>query len=99
MTQNILEYYKYVHQVYDVKQPFIPKQPEELMIGRTLKPDIKHVTIAQFDRDTKNYITAHKLADYRRNTFSIRLLPRVHVMFDDILEGSAFWYDKLHSKG
>ena len=99
MSNNILEYYKYVHQVYDVKQPFIPKSPEQLSVGKLLVPDIKNLTLVEYDVDTKNYITAHRMSDYRKSTFSIRLLPHVHTLFDTVLEGSTYWNAKLHNEG
>ena len=96
MMHNILDYYKYVHQDVEVIQPFIPKSPEELSVGKLLIPDVKTITLAQYDVDTKNYITAHRMSDYRKSTFSVRLLPKINPLFNKVLEGSKYWYAKLH---
>lgn len=99
MTHNILDYYAIVHEDINVIQPFIPVEPETFTQGRMLVPNIHNLTLAQYDPITKNYITAHRLADYRRNVFSIHLLPKVEPFFDKILEGSRYWNEKLHNAG
>lgn len=94
-----MDLYQYVHQVHTVTQPHIPKPPEELAVGRLLIPDAHQISLAQYDPDTKNYITAHRISDYRRNTFTVRLLPKVNPLFNKILEGSKYWNAKLHNEG
>jgi len=91
-----LEYYKYVHEVREVIQPKVVTPPEDTAKGRPLITDAIKITLAQYDRDTKNFITAHNIKDYRRKTFRLTLLPDVHVLFDVLLEGSGYWYEKLH---
>ena len=97
--RSILDYYKYVHSACEIIPPHIPVAPEELCIGKVLVPDVKSITLAQYDPDTKNYITAHKISDYRKNKFSVRLLPKVNPLFNKVLEGSKYWYAKLHNEG
>lgn len=56
------------------------------------------VTLAEFDPVSKDAITAHRLKDYRRKTFNLTLLPDVHILLDDIMEGSTYWNAKLHNE-
>lgn len=49
-------------------------------------PDAKHVTIAEISPIAKGKITAHKLKDYRRKSFSLMLLPDVDLLIDSLLE-------------
>lgn len=66
--------------------------------GHPIVDDSKVVTLAEFDPVSKNAITAHHLKDYRRKNFNLTLLPDVHILLDDIMEGSAYWYAKLHNE-
>jgi hypothetical protein len=46
----------------------------------------KEITLAEYDSNTKQFITAHRLKDYRRRTFTLVMLPDVHLPIDDLLE-------------
>ena len=81
-----------------VKQPIIPKAPEEVEEGFPLLEDAKEITLAEYDRNTKDIITAHRMKDYRRKQFNLVLLPDVDILFDKILEGSDYWNALLHDE-
>ena len=49
-------------------------------------PDAKHVTIAEISPVAKGKITAHRLKDYRRKSFSLMLLPDIELLIDNLLE-------------
>ncbi len=69
---------------------------EEGQVGLPIVEDAKPITLAQYDRISKNAITAHNLSEYRRKSFNMLLLPKVHTWFDTLLEGSEY-YAKLLS--
>ena len=81
-----------------VKQPSVVKPFNEVFAGKEIIPDAKVVTLAEFDVNTKNAITAHHLRDYRRKTFHLALLPKVDIMLDKVLEGSIYWNELLHNE-
>lgn len=81
------------------KQPTILKTPEQIHKGKPILNDAVRVTLAEYDVDTKDAITAHHLKDYRRKRFNLMLLPKFHTMFDSMLEGSEYWYGLLHDEG
>lgn len=80
------------------KQPIVVKEPEQVFAGFPLIEDAKPITLAQHDRISKDVITAHNMKDYRRKRFNLVLLPEVHIMFDEILEGSDYWNALLHDE-
>lgn len=61
----------------------VKEAPKELPI----KIDVKKITLAQYDRVSKDVITAHNIADYRQRKFNLTLLPKVEVLLDILLEG------------
>lgn len=80
-----LKYYKYLN-TFGVsnRQPTTKAViPESI----PLLKDAKEITLAEFDPSVRDLITAHRIKDYRRRTFSLNLLPKIHTMFDDLLEG------------
>lgn len=81
-----------------VQQPVVVKQPEEVSIGLPILSDAVNVTLAEYDVNTKNAITAHHIKDYRRKKFNLVLLPRINILFDRVLEGSPYWGERLHNK-
>lgn len=95
---SVLHYYG---ELFDHK---IPKQPEpykeftEVFAGKDILDDATQVTLAEYDVDTKNAITAHHLKDYRRRVYNLVLLPKIDTMFDKLLEGSPYWNELLHAK-
>lgn len=78
-----------------VQQPRL-SEPEEVFKGRPVVNDAKLITLAEYDVDTKDAITAHHLKDYRRKTSNLVFLPNVNILFDRILEGSEYWNELLH---
>ena len=46
-------------------------------------PTAKEVTLAEYDVSSQGTVTAHKLKDYRRKSFSLVLLPNVRTLLDD----------------
>lgn len=79
-------------------KPKVQTQPnpiEEAQEGYPIIEDAKKITLAQYDRISKNAITAHNISDYRRKSFNMLLLPKVHTMFESLLEGSEFYAQKL----
>lgn len=80
------------------KQPVVTQSPEEVYAGYPLIEDAKPITLAEYDRNTKDVITAHHMKDYRRKQFNLILLPKVDIFFDLILEGSDYWSALLHNE-
>ena len=81
------------------RQPVPLKTPEQIFKGKPILNDAVTVTLAEYDVDTKDAITAHHLKDYRRKRFNLMLLPKFHTIFDSILEGSEYWNGLLHNEG
>jgi hypothetical protein len=46
----------------------------------------KEITLAEYDARTENLITAHRLRDYRKRTFTLVMLPDVKLLVDYLLE-------------
>ena len=80
------------------KQPEVVKQPEEVFAGQPILADAKEITLAEFDVKTKDAITAHHLKDYRRKRFNLILLPKIDILFDNVLEGSDYWSGLLNNE-
>lgn len=68
---------------------------EEAQQGLPIIEDAKKITLAQYDRVSKNAITAHNLSDYRRKSFNMLLLPKVQTWFELLLEGNEYYAEKL----
>ena len=79
-----------------VMQPQVVKTFDEVFAGKPILSDAKEVTLAEYDVETKNAITAHHIKDYRRKKFNLILLPNIDIMFDRLLEGSGYWNELLH---
>ena len=71
---------------------------EEGQVGVPIIADAKPITLAQYDRISKNAITAHNLSEYRCKSFSMLLLPDVNTWFDTLLEGSEYYAKLLSAK-
>ena len=93
---GIINYYSRLYNNVGIKQPVHIKSPEEVARGKPILKDAKEITLAQYDVDTKDAITAHNLKDYRRKRFNLVLLPKVNIIFDRVLEGSEYWNGLLH---
>lgn len=65
------------HNVY--REP-PPNRHKEFLLS-----DAKNVTLAEYSPVSRDAITAHRLSDYRRHTFSLILLPDIHVVMDDFM--------------
>lgn len=63
--------------------------------GNPILPDAECITLAEYDVDTKNAITAHHIKDYRRRKFNLIMLPRVETLFKACLRGRPYWNEKL----
>lgn len=95
---GVIQYYELLstHKVVVQKPPL--KEPEALSKGKPILSDAIAITLAEYDTDTKDAITAHRLKDYRRKRFNLVLLPKVEILFDKILEGSPYWNELLHNE-
>ena len=95
---GIISYYERIQPKVIVKQPVVPKPPEEVYAGFPILEDAKDITLAEYDRNTKDVLTAHHIKDYRRKRFNLVLLPKVDILFDQILEGSDYWNALLRNE-
>lgn len=95
---GIIALYNKIDSNISVEQPHVIVEPEVTFAGRPIVPDAKIVTLAEFDVNTKNAITAHHLKDYRRKSFHLALLPKIDILFDKLLEGSDYWNELLHNE-
>ncbi len=95
---GIIDYYSTLYGDRLVKDPVTLKELPEEPKGFPLLEDAKDITLAQYDRNTKEILTAHNMRDYRRKIFNLELLPSITTYFDLMLEGSDYWYEKLHNE-
>lgn len=95
---GIIDLYAKLDTGIGAKQPIVPKAPEEVEEGFPLLEDARVITLAEYDRNTKDIVTAHRMKDYRRKRFNLVLLPEVDILFDKILEGSDYWNALLHNE-
>lgn len=87
-----LQYYRKLYEhLPQAKQPVVLKDVDKVFAGKPILSDAKPVTLAEYDVDTKDAITAHHLKDYRHRNFSLILLPKINILYDRILEGSEYW--------
>lgn len=94
---SVIHYYGKLCKYTSVTQQEPMKEYEHVFEGKPILPDAKQVTLAEYDVDTKNAITAHHLKDYRRKVFNLALLPKQTILFDKVLEGSKFWRERLQA--
>ena len=90
-TLGTLKLYESLFPLPIAKQPVQIKEHDLVFAGKPILSDAKVLTLAQYDVDSKNAITAHNLKDYRRKNFNLVLLPKVDNMFIRVLEGSVYW--------
>ena len=81
---NILDNYSAIHN-YAYKQQRIQRYTEEAVRSVRLLSDMKQITVAETNPATRELITAHRIKDYRRKTFSLLLLPDIHLLLDELL--------------
>lgn len=71
-------------------------EPKQYKKNRVRKPTpiiIKSespVILAQYTEGVGEYITAHQLKDYRKRVFTLHLLPDVHILYSDFLNGAGY---------
>lgn len=82
---GLLSNYAAIHNYTIDVEPVKPYSEEEQK-SVTVLADAKQVTIAEISPIAKGKITAHKLKDYRRKSFSLILLPDIDLMLDKLLE-------------
>ena len=93
-----IAYYNKLISYTQVSQPVQLKELEKEFAGKPILTDAKEITLAEYDVDTKDAITAHHLKDYRRKRFNLILLPKIDTWFDRVLEGSEYWNGLLHNE-
>lgn len=82
---GILDNYSAIHN-YSLNLVPVKSYEQTKPQAVTVLSDIKEVTIAEIHPLVREQITAHKLKDYRRKTFSLMLLPDVEITLDKFLE-------------
>lgn len=92
-----IELFGLLYTVPNIKQPIVVATPEEVSAGIPILEDAKDITLAQYDRHTKDVLTAHKIKDYRCKKFSVVLVPDVEILFDKLVEGSGLLNEKLQN--
>lgn len=95
---SVISYYSALSTYKEVRQPEKLKEYEVVFEGNPIISDATQVTLAEYDADTKNAITAHRLKDYRRKIYNLVLLPKIDILFNKVLEGSPYWNELLHAK-
>lgn len=95
---GVIAYYSRLCNTKQAVQPAPLKEPEKVFAGKPILNTAKEITLAEYDVDTKDAITAHHLKDYRRRHFNLILLPKIDIMYDRILEGSEYWSALLHNE-
>lgn len=96
---GIISYYGKLLNNPVVRQPVVPKTPEEVSAGVPILEDAVDITLAEYERVTKDVITAHRIKDYRRKRFNLVMLPKVDILFDRVIEGSEYWGELLKNEG
>lgn len=95
---GVISYYSKLYGDRPIKDSIRLKEPPKEQEGFPILEDAKEITLAQYDRNTKDVLTAHCMKDYRRKVFRLGLLPNVTTYFDLILEGSDYWNAVLHNE-
>lgn len=62
-------------------KPYTPPVPSGPPIFRM--SDAKTLTLAEYDPSSQGTVTAHRIKDYRKRTFSLTLLPNIKTVLDD----------------
>lgn len=71
---------------------------DAVYVGKPILNDAVPITLAEYNLESKDAITAHRLKDYRQRRFRLALLPRCDLLYDKVLEGSDYWRELLQSK-
>ena len=70
----------------DIEKPTLLPRLQSKSTRAFLVPTAKEITLANIDPVSRDAVTAHKLADFRRRKFSLILLPTVFCVMDVMLE-------------
>ncbi len=62
-------------------KPYAPPEPSSTPVFRI--PTARTITLAEYDPSSQGTITAHRIKDYRRKSYSLTLLPNVRTVLDD----------------
>lgn len=81
---NILDKYSAIHNYGLNERPVKVYKPTEVNKMEILS-DMKTVTIAEIHPASQSFLTAHRLKDYRRKTFSLLLLPDIELPLDSLM--------------
>lgn len=95
---GVIQYYSRLYNDKPIQVAPVVKPPEVVCDSVPLLEDAKDITLAQYSRYTKDILTAHRMKDYRRKKFNLKLMPEVDILFDRILEGSEYWNGLLHNE-
>ena len=78
---NILDKYSAIHN-YALHEASVPVYTPPERTEVKILTDIKPITVAEISPVSRDLITAHRLKDYRRKTFSLLLLPDIELLID-----------------
>ena len=62
-------------------KPYTPPKQEGPPVFRM--SNARNITLAEYDPSSQGTITAHRIKDYRRRSYSLTLLPNIHTVLDD----------------
>ena len=62
----------------EIAPVWTPTPYEDVNKGRPLVKDAIEITLAEYNLDTKDMITAHHLKDYRQRTFRLAILRSLY---------------------
>lgn len=72
--------------LFYAEQKHVPYQPKEVENSAGFQlPTAKTITLAEYSPASQGAITAHRIRDYRRRSFSLVLLPNIEVAMDKFL--------------
>lgn len=80
----VLNRYQHINNYRVVEQPKVPEVNTEILPAE-LKDNSIYIPTADYLRDTKAYVSVHRLSDYRRKSSSILLVPKVEVLIEKLL--------------
>ena len=84
-------------------KPYTPPTPKGPPVFRM--STARDITLAEYDPSSQGTITAHRIKDYRRRTYSLTLLPNIRTVLDDrfapleVIEGAILTATSTHQEG
>lgn len=95
---GLLDRYKII---FNFKVDVIPVKTYENVKPKPVHilDDAHVVTIAEINPVAMGKVTAHRLKDYRRKTFSLMLLPDIQITLDELLKDVGKLEDYNEFKG